>query len=80
MNIKSIEKIEEGLYDIQSIPCIACKTVITIQITAPQLWAYNNGAHVQEVIPDESLAIREQFITGTCGTCWDNMFGTEEAE
>lgn len=80
MNIKSIEKIEEGLYNIQSMPCIHCKTDVTIQITAPQLWAYNNGAHVQEVIPDESLAIKEQFITGTCDACWKNIFPTEEEE
>jgi len=80
MNITSVIKIEEGLYNIQSMPCIHCKTDVTIQITAPQLWAYNNGASIQEVLPDESLAVREQFITGTCETCWDNMFGTEEAE
>lgn len=80
MRIASIKKIEEGLYDIQSEPCIGCRKTITVQITARQLWAYNNHAYIEEVLPDETPAVREQFISGTCGICWDKMFPQDKEE
>ena len=80
MRITSLKKIEEGLYNIESIPCIYCQTTITLQITGHQVWAYNNGEHIQDVLPDETPTVREQFISGTGGTCWDKMFPEDEEE
>jgi len=76
MNITSVKKIEEGRYNIESVACIHCKKTTTIEITAPQLWDINNGAHAQEVLPNETAEVRERFISGTCGTCWDKIFPT----
>ena len=80
MRVASIKKIEEGLYNIQSEPCIGCKETITVQITAPQLWAYNNNAYIENVLPNATPAVREQFISGTCGICWDKMFPQDKEE
>lgn len=39
------------------------------------------GEHVQDVFPEMSPADRElYFISGTCGSCWDRMFGTAERQ
>ena len=78
MNILNIKKIEEGRYNIESPECIHCKETATIEITATQLWAMNNGAHAQEVLPNETAEVRERFISGTCGTCWNRIFGNED--
>lgn len=78
MHILNIKKIEEGRYNIESLRCIHCKETTTIEITAPQLWAINNGEHAQEVLPDSTAELRERFISGTCPTCWNRIFGIEE--
>ena len=80
MNILNIRKLEEGLYNIESPACMHCNETTMIEITAPQLWAMNNGAHAQEVLPDTPAEIRERFISGTCPTCWNRIFGTDEEE
>lgn len=33
---------------------------------------------IQQIIPNVSPDIREMFITGWCGKCWDAMLGNEE--
>ena len=32
---------------------------------------------MQEIFPDLSIGDRELLISGTCNTCWQNMFGSE---
>lgn len=32
------------------------------------------------MLPDETPAVREQFISGTCGICWDKMFPQDKEE
>jgi hypothetical protein len=51
-----------------------------LEITGQQLWAYNNNAHVQEVMPEVAPEIRERFISGTCSACWDQIFPEEDEE
>ena len=74
MNVQNITKIEEGLYTLESFPCPDCSTTVKVQITGTQIWTYNQGGHVQDVIPDEPVEIRERFISGQCEPCWDKMF------
>jgi hypothetical protein len=44
------------------------------------LFLYNNGGRVQDVRSNFDVSVRERFMTGTCGTCWDAMFGSDEDE
>ncbi len=54
--------------------CPKCKETVTRTVTAAQLSAYNNGAHIQDAFPQMSADDRERFITGYCPKCWDKMF------
>jgi hypothetical protein len=78
MMFNNITKIQEGEhamnYMVSSPECPDCKTVLTIMITPPQLWQYNQGELIQDVIPEVSYDDRERFLSGYCVTCWDAMF------
>jgi hypothetical protein len=32
---------------------------------------------MQEIFPDLSIGDRELLISGTCDTCWQNLYGSE---
>lgn len=74
MTLNNITKMEEGLYTVDSLPCPQCGDVLQVVLEGDGLFKYNNGASVQEVLPDLSAADRERFITGLCGPCWKDMF------
>ena len=65
-------------YICESKPCPSCGTTLLIEVTPEQLFAYNQGGYVQDVLKDHAPFIRERFVTGFCGTCWDNMFSFDE--
>jgi hypothetical protein len=52
-----------------------CDAKVTVTIAPEKLYAYNQGAYVQEVLSDYDADTREQFISGTCADCWNAMFG-----
>ena len=33
---------------------------------------------IQQIIPNVSPAIREMFVTGWCGECWNRLLGMED--
>jgi hypothetical protein len=35
---------------------------------------------MQEIFPDLSIGDRELLISGTCDTCWQNLYGSEDEE
>ncbi len=35
---------------------------------------------VQEIFPDFSIGDRELLISGTCNTCWQELFGSDEGD
>lgn len=80
MLTSSVKKIEEGLYAIESLACMHCDETVTVLIDGPQIWAMNQGEPAHEVMPFATPALRERFISGTCGTCWDRIFGTDEED
>lgn len=65
MKIKEINKIEEGLYEVSSDPCY-CGEVAVVQISGEKLFAYHQGAMVQEVLEGYSADVRESFVSGMC--------------
>ena len=77
MLTSSVKKVEEGLYAIESLACMHCDETVTVLIDGPQIWAMNQGEPAHEVMPFATPGLRERFISGTCETCWDRIFGTE---
>lgn len=74
-------KIEEGLYEISSKECPVCKTVVTQTLLGTELYRYNQGlSTIVELLTEKGVGvdIREQFISGICQGCWEEMFPEEE--
>ena len=71
---------DHSAYSVSSRPCPTCEDVITIQIAPEKLFLYNQGGYVQDVLSNFDVDTRERFITGTCGDCWNAMFGTYEED
>ena len=65
-------------YSVTSHPCPHCGIEATVKITPNQLWLYNQGSGIQQVLGDYDHNIREQFISGYCGRCWDTIFGDDD--
>jgi hypothetical protein len=80
MLTSSIKKIEEGLYAIESLPCMHCDETVTVLIDGPQIWAMNQGEPTHTVMPFATAGLRERFISGTCETCWTRIFGLDEED
>lgn len=57
------------------IDCACCgqTTEMTVSLKAYNSWI--TGTLIQEAFPDMPPADRELFISRTCGTCWQDMFG-----
>lgn len=59
--------------------CRNCGDYRIVKIPGPGLFAYNNGAAVQDAFPGLSDEDREMlFISGICGVCWNEMFPDED--
>lgn len=59
---------------ISTLACPHCKNIAKIQITDDEYAALENGAYVQDALSRFPADVRERFITGFCGPCWDEMF------
>jgi hypothetical protein len=80
MQIQSTTKIEEGRYQIVSKPCPDCNTVVTLEIDGSSLYRANQGASVQEVLPNQTADVRERFVSGYCSDCWKLIFADDDEE
>jgi hypothetical protein len=65
-------------YVVTSLPCPTCKETTSIAIAPEKLFLYNQGAKVQDVLVGFDVDVRERFISGICGTCWNSMFDFDE--
>ncbi len=57
--------------------CKQCDQVFDIDVTADQLRRWQEGELIQRAMPELSVDLRELLISGTCGKCFDKMFGEE---
>lgn len=62
-------------YIVSSAPCPTCQDVFQTVVTPDKLYAYNQGAYVQDVLSHLTMDVRERFISGYCTECWDKLFG-----
>ena len=58
--------------------CPLCQIQQSVFVKAEQIEKWENGMHIQTAFPELTPSQREVLQTGTCDTCWDNMF--KEAE
>jgi len=80
MVITKTEKVTEGLYRVESLPCPKCQTTLAVFIDSEMLYKYNQNAPIGLVLPHLSLEDRERFISGYCPECWNNLFPDEDDE
>jgi len=69
-----------GSYVVTSHPCPTCNETQNVAITSDKLFAYRQGAYAQTVLSDFDADVRERFISGVCGVCWNEMFNGWEDE
>ena len=67
------------------ITCICCRKPVEIPgVDADKLTTIRvgraMGMSIREIVPELSPDYREMFISGTCPTCWDNMFAPPSME
>ena len=55
-----------------------CKNQVEMQVYVEDVTAWENGDLIQNAMPYLSADEREVLISGTCGPCFDRMFGSEE--
>lgn len=79
MRSTAITKIEEGRYNLTSLPCPQCSTSLVVEITGHELFRINQGES-NVLSPRLSPEERERFISGYCPACWVKVFGEDEDE
>lgn len=64
-----------------SVKCPQCEQTFTKEFDSNKIARIMFGEHVQDVFPELSAEERElYFISHICPTCWDSLFGVEDAE
>jgi len=58
--------------------CPLCRKQQSVFVKKEQLEKWENGMLAQTAFPELSASQRELLQTGTCDTCWDNMFSEKE--
>lgn len=79
-SLENVQKVEEGKYTADSKPCPTCGSVLTTTLEGTQLFMYNQGAFIQDVLHHLNADDRERFQSGYCKTDWDAMFPAEDDE
>lgn len=66
------------------VDCRLCGQTTQVPATVEQLTELymprSQRRLMQEIFPDLSIGDRELLISGTCNTCWQNLYGSEEEE
>jgi hypothetical protein len=60
--------------------CLGCDDTVVFVMTEEEHARYRAGEHVQRIFPHWSAKDRERLISGTCPTCWEEMWAEEEED
>jgi hypothetical protein len=60
--------------------CVVCGTARPVHCTEEQYQAWENGALIQQAMPDVPPAEREMLLSGICAECWKTTFTDEEED
>jgi len=58
--------------------CTVCHTVHVIEVDKEKYDRWRGGELIQNVWPELTIVEREIMISGTCGPCFDKLFGESE--
>jgi hypothetical protein len=58
-----------------NVSCLSCGYKETIGVTHGQYFQWAYGEMIQNAFPELTPDQRELILTGTCGKCFDEMFG-----
>tara|TARA_R100001082_G_scaffold17964_1_gene8942 strand:- start:238 stop:450 length:213 start_codon:yes stop_codon:yes gene_type:complete len=61
-----------------AVPCRLCDTVHDLTVNVEGFVNWQAGEFIQEALPELSCDERELLISGTCGTCFDKLFPSED--
>ena len=62
------------------VKCRMCGTEHEVSMTVQQYEQLVNRTElIQRIFPEKSPVERELLISKTCGECWDNLFGADNA-
>lgn len=59
-------------------PCVVTGKLVTVEVPADGLFAYRQGAFIQDAFPDLSKDEREFLMSGISKEGWDKTFKEEE--
>ena len=65
---------------IETVRCRNCGETKTLEIPKTGWESWKAGELIQNAMPQLSCADRELLISGTCGKCWDEMYGSLEED
>ena len=60
--------------------CRKCGTTVQIHVIGPDYDRWKSGELIQNAMPYLTPDEREILISGTCGPCFDRMFGEGDDE
>lgn len=66
---------------LETFACPLCGKVDRIEVTSEQYWDFvlhRSQKNIAQLLPQLTLAEREQFISGTCPPCWDKYIKEPE--
>ncbi len=61
-----------------AVPCRLCDQETDLTVNVEGFLAWQNGELIQNALPELDADQRELLISGTCPTCWDEMFPSDE--
>jgi hypothetical protein len=78
--IANIELITDDQGTRAKIQCRSCGDVHLIPVDREAFDAWRAGKWAQDAFKEMKPAVRELFVSGTCGKCFDEMFKFPEDE
>ena len=64
--------------DMVQATCRQCKVSVEMSVNKQDIVDWTAGRYIQDAMPYLSVDERELLISGTCGNCFDKMFGGGE--
>ena len=61
-----------------AVPCRLCDTVHDLTVNVEGFVSWQAGEFIQDALPELSCDERELLISGTCSTCFDELFPSED--
>jgi len=61
-----------------AVPCRLCQETTDLKVNFQGFVNWKSGELIQDALPELSCDERELLISGTCGTCFDELFPSED--